>query len=819
MRAHPGVLLRAFTALFIAEWSTHALTAQTTSPAAPAKAGDDVLVLSAFKVSTNSTSPYQGKDANSAGRIRASLLDTPQSVSVITKDFMEDIGTGRPLDAMKFSASVTESNFPNRLGRITLRGFQQDAAQQSFFVDGFRYSAISAGYNADASNLQRIEIVKGPNSIIAPAGSPGGSVNMITKSPSFTPGGYVKVQAGQYLSNRAEVDVTGPLSLMGGKFAAYRVTAMYTDADGFQDNAFSKVFLVDPSLTLVLGAGTELTLKGHYAKVDVSAMNLPLDPRVGLNDKPVLYPGLSRTWSGTGGFRPSIPGEEGRIIADLTHKFSENLQARAGVMLADLTLSTLQDGGIGGIVNSRGNADPTTGVYTPGTTFTVFNYGLPTQNVVATTSAMPDFTNRSVGFNQVLSRQHNRDGLFSFQNDYVYTREFSKDVHSTTVAGFSFNRHRYTATGYANVSTPLVGTIDAPDYAAMYATLKTIPALKNFLVKEVENTRQFYVAEVLKLFGERAYVNGSVSRMSYGQYITPDSVFTTNPVGTAVAVPANTGFVSNAVYPTPGFDRIEGSKTDISYGLLVKATKEISLFYGHTANTNPPTLNNIGGTSKQNQWGEQYEIGAKASLLDGRVDLSLTHFDITQNNVFVYDVLTNVFLPLGTTTSKGWEFELNARVTPEFSTILAVSDFKARNGFGQLLRAVPDQSGALALKYQFNGGALKGGWVMLSADYMAKRAGDIPGTININGASAAPGTVVGTVNGRTLTGIPVLPTFYLEARTIYNLTAGYTFNQNWKAWLKIENLADKDYIGASLNRGVLTPGNPRNLTGSITYKF
>lgn len=818
MKANHHALLRAIAALILVGLNTRQLSAQTQPTGTDDKAKDETLVLSAFKVSTNGTSPYQGKDANSAGRIRLALLDTPQSVSVITKEFMEDIGTGRPLDAMKFSASVTESNFPNRLGRITLRGFQQDAAQQSFFVDGFRYSAISAGYNGDASNLQRIEIVKGPNSIIAPAGSPGGSVNMITKSPSFTQGGYLKLQVGQYLANRAEVDVTGPLPFAGGKLAAYRVITMYSDGKGLQDNQFNKTFLFDPSVTFVFGPATELTIKAHYTKTDVAVLNLPLDPRVGINDKPVLYPGLTRTWSGTGGFKPSDPGEEGRIIADLTHKVSDNFQIRAGVMLADLTSSTLQDGG-SGIVNSRGNADPSTGVYTPGTTFTVFNYGLPTQNVVAAASPMPDFTNRTVGFTQSLARQHNRDGLQSFQNDYVYTHEFTKDVYSTTVAGLSGYRHRYTATGYANVSTPLVGTIDTPDYATMYATLKTLVPLKNFLVKEVENTRQFYVAEILKLFGERAFLNGSVSHMSYGQYITKDSIFTNNPVGQAVAVPANTGFVSNAVYPTLPYDRINGAKTDVSYGLLIKPTKEISVFYGHTSNTNPPTLNNIGGVSTQNQFGDQKEMGVKASLMDGRLDLSLTHFDITQHNVFVYDIITNTFLPLGTTTSKGWEFELNARITPDLSTILSASDFKARNGFGQLLRAVPDHSGALAVKYQFNNTPLKGLWLMLSADYMSKRAGDIPGSININAASAAPGTVVGTVNGRTLTGIPVLPTFFLEARTIYNLTGGYTFNKNWKVWFKVENLADKNYIGASLNRGTVWPGTPRSLTASLTYKF
>ena len=788
------------------------------SSGAPAK--DETVRLSEFRVSTTQSSPYKADEANSAGRVRMSLLDTPQSVTVITRDFMDDIGTGRALDAAKFSAGVTESQFPNRLDRMTVRGFQQDAAQQSQFLDGFRFSAISAGYNSDAANLERLEIVKGPNAIIAAAGSPGGSINFITKSPKFTSSGYVKLQLGEYLANRLELDSTGALPWLGGKFMAYRVVGLYADGEGYQENQFAINKMIAPSLTLAFSPDTELTIKGYVWEGDVAGLNLPLDPRIGIGDTPKIYPGLRRTFSSTGGKKPNIPGSQQRVIAELTHKFAENFQARLGVMAAklrsDAFFEAIRGNSLG---NAVGNANSFTGIYTPGTTWTVLNYGLPTQMVTSVAAAFPDFSNRTAGYTYNLDRGFNTDKLLAVQNDYVYNHVFSPTVRSSTVAGISINVHQYDQAGYLPRSTPLVGSIDNPDYNQSYANATALPAVQNSRLDERETTGQVFVSEVLHLFNDRLIASASVSYFDYKQTISPDSIFTNNPVGRAVPVPASLGFVGNAVYPTAPYDVIKGNRTNLSLGLVYKPVKNVSIFYGQSENANPPTLNNIGGTATQAQYGSQYEFGSKASLFDGKFDVSLTYFNLTQHNVFVYDVITKVFLPLGDVTSKGYELEASARITPEITFIGAASAYKAREGFGRRLRSVPDQSGAVALKYQFNAGPLKSLWLMVAADYMDKRAGDIPGGININAATAKPGTVVGTVNGRALNGNPVEPTFYLPERTMVNLTGGYTFNAQWRLWFKVENLLNKDVIYASLNRGVLAPSAPLNVTGSVTYRF
>ena len=243
------------------------------------------------------------------------------------------------------------------------------------------------------------------------------------------------------------------------------------------------------------------------------------------------------------------------------------------------------------------------------------------------------------------------------------------------------------------------------------------------------------------------------------------------------------------------------------------------MWSGYSENVNPPVINNLGSTNKFDQHGDQYEGGIKTALDDGKINLTATYFNIDEHNVFVYDAISNTFLPLGDVTSKGFELEGNARINANLTVIGAASHYKARNSFGQLLRSVPDSSGALAVKYQFTDGLLKNFWLMPSGNYVGRRAGDIPSTINIQTSTMAPGTVVGTVNGRDLNGDPVQPTFYLPARTLVNLTAGYTWGAHWVFWMRVDNLLDKKYIAVALNRSTVTPGTPTNVSGSIEYKF
>src|SRR6478609_4010566 len=154
------------------------------SPAAPATPppADEVVVLSPFTVSADNTDRYRAAEAISAVRVRTALIDTPSTISVITREMMDDLSPTRVFDVTKYVAGVQEGRGVQFQDRMIIRGFEtQNGAD-----------------NVEESIIDRIEVTKGPNAILSPAGAPGGSLNIITKSPTWTRQNSITAQVGLY---------------------------------------------------------------------------------------------------------------------------------------------------------------------------------------------------------------------------------------------------------------------------------------------------------------------------------------------------------------------------------------------------------------------------------------------------------------------------------------------------------------------------------------------------------------------------------------------------------------------------------------------
>jgi len=143
-----------------------------------ASEADETVVLPAFTVSSETVDRYRAADAVSAVRIRTSLIETPSTISVLTREFIEDVAPTRIIDAMEYSASVQTGPGMAFTDYLTIRGFQVAAKT----VDNFAYASNGP---FDDTVIERIEISKGPNAILAPGGSPGGHTNIVTKAPKF----------------------------------------------------------------------------------------------------------------------------------------------------------------------------------------------------------------------------------------------------------------------------------------------------------------------------------------------------------------------------------------------------------------------------------------------------------------------------------------------------------------------------------------------------------------------------------------------------------------------------------------------------------
>ena len=263
--------------------------AQTT----PTAKKEEVVVLPTFTITETPESPYVSKQALSSSRVAMDIQDIPQTISVVTRDFLKDTLSFRIIDAAKYVTPITESTIPNVNDRYTVRGFQVSHE----FIDGMEISGAD-GYSAAFMqyNIDRVEIIKGPNAILVPGGAAGGQMNPITKSPIMKDQSSMTLELAQYNGNTVSFDLNRIVSPEKG--IAARLVAAYWKNSGYGDRSFRDGFMVAPSVAWQLSPTNKLTLRAEVMQNQESPGHfLPIDPSVGSDNYAIIAKGLPRTWS------------------------------------------------------------------------------------------------------------------------------------------------------------------------------------------------------------------------------------------------------------------------------------------------------------------------------------------------------------------------------------------------------------------------------------------------------------------------------------------------------------------------------------------
>lgn len=217
---------------------------------APASGAQPTTQLATIEVTGKVDYRYVQKTTLTATRTDTDLLDVPQAVTVITQDLIRDLGIQGMADAVRYvpGISVTQGE-GNRDGLV----FRGNSSTADLFVDGLR---DDMQYYRDTYNIERIEAFKGPNAMIFGRGSPGGLLNRVTKVPGWDPAREVGFQVGSWNKRRLTADLNQPLN----DSAAFRVTGVYEDSEGFRDGfALSRKGL-HPTLSLRPADATLITL-------------------------------------------------------------------------------------------------------------------------------------------------------------------------------------------------------------------------------------------------------------------------------------------------------------------------------------------------------------------------------------------------------------------------------------------------------------------------------------------------------------------------------------------------------------------------------
>ena len=263
---------------------------------------------------------YNPSSASTATRTDTPLRDIPQSIRVVPQEVIKDRQAEQLTDALENVSGVIPFSGPARSrNTVVIRGFEG--------FDGFLVNGIpDLQINSDGTfiNVERLEVLRGPASVLFGEGTLGGTVNIVTKQPLREPFYEVTAGVGSFSDYRGAFDFSGPLN--ESETVLYRLNAGYRNFGSFLDFDNGREFSVAPNIALNLGPNTNLTVEGD---VNVLSRN---------GQQPEGQPAEGTVLSNPNGeidrsFNAAGPQDEnltvnGRVGYRLEHRFNENLQLR-----------------------------------------------------------------------------------------------------------------------------------------------------------------------------------------------------------------------------------------------------------------------------------------------------------------------------------------------------------------------------------------------------------------------------------------------------------------------------------------------------------
>ncbi len=723
-----------------------------------AAAPGGVIDLPRFTISSTSADRYRPSDEISATRIRASVQDLPLSVDVVTRELMDDVGADSLLDATRYFPGVSNGRGSGASGiydRQDFRGFESFGKT----IDGFSTFLIPGNLgvqgNLEPNFVERIEVVKGPDSILAPTGTPGGSIDVITKSPRFQPGGEVEVETGTADAGKVTVDSTGPIG--PGDRWAYRVIADYQDGRTYVPGDIRQSNL-SAQLTWKPTESSRLTVKTFASQWELTGAVANPNDNGWYETDPGSVGGatIGKTPDAGSGF--SYDGWNGdttwshRIDRTemTTAEFTTVLGSAVSMRLAAMALldSFHQDAGYPSSPGPVGIYDPATGE----------EVGLGPFNPVF----VPAIANR-VSIDNRDEEVHN-DFAAHFQ---------SGPVSLQPLAGWSAQEGATPESRDETAPLPEVDLLSPVFYDPRH------PAASAYTVAAESTAHawqyQGYALIRLGIWQDRLQLTSGIS-----QLWTEDTTYS-----------------GGSAAPT-----LRGARDTYLEGIVVKPESWLSV-YG-TASSNASIGSGTGVTPVW-QTGTQQELGAKAVDPGGRLSLSTAYFWVSESNFATQNPLYNLdpaAYPsevLSREANHGVEIEAVGGLTSRLSLVLSYTGMRLRDAYGRRLRNIPDETASALLDYRFAGGALD----RLSLVCGVEHNGDVAGE---------------TVTGFTPLGVPEKPGFYLPSWTVLNLGAGYPWRR-FRFNVNVDNALDSRFPWQPAGRNSVSPYPGLAVRVRTAYRF
>jgi iron complex outermembrane receptor protein len=695
--------------------------------------------------------------AESATKVLVPIRDTPLSVTNYSGDFMKAVESSDTADLYRYMTGV------NRGGQsaydLSLRGFKTTSNDRNALMTDGLPGQVSRFASPPTVGIERIEVVKGPASVLYGQAQPGGFVNVILKKPEddrlnvidLKLTGYQgdKISFGDRMGGSVAGDFTGPID--AGETLLYRLVVEAADRKGWRDFTFDRSEYVAPSFKWNIGRATSLTLMGEYRhRRGAQDLYLPAP-----NRDVALIPSRTTRLQEPDDY---IEEEGYSFSVHANHAFSKELAWRfsaRGVRNHDFTkwydtvsvlpnLTTLQRRARIGDNNRK--------------------------SLYADTSISYSFSTGPVKHKLLFGLTAGKDDLDANRIQFV----------------------NGATTGAASVPGP--SSLNINIYNPVYGVSpkhESLPA--GTFQRRVTASKPVgaYLTDFLTLSDQWKATLGV-------RYAKERQTFEELRSSSAL-LPARSATPSDA-YPMAG--------------VLFQPTKQLTVYGSYATSFVPiaPNMQDASGVfSFKPEEGRQYEVGVKGELMGGRLYFTVGAFDIEKVNTLALvtcntGIAGTCMQPVGAETSKGVEIEVNLRPSRQWQTVFGYScvDAKIKRSNssntapleGSQLTNAPKQKANLWSRYDF-GGALEGVGVGGGITYVSDQAGNLPSR----------------ANGRVLR---------LPAYEVVDLALYWRVAKKYDFTLKAGNLFDKTYydsVGSTLADLSIVPGAPRNLTLSARASF
>jgi iron complex outermembrane receptor protein len=612
-------------------------------------------------------SGYKISNSSTGTKTDTPILETPASVEAVSSEVIHDQAAIRIKDALENVSGVRPQSTLGEGSGFVIRGFRDNR----IYRNGIIANAANDQFDSDfgTANIESVEVLKGPASILFGRIEPGGLINIVTKRP--LPDTHYSIQQtfGSYDEKRTEWDATGPASSDGTLF--YRFTGSYDDGASFRDFNFHREMLFAPSLTWKPSSRLEFNLeiegynKDYLADFGIPAIGnrpapIPIGRNLGDPNTPPSY--LSKVHVGS----------------DVVYRVSDDWSLHSR-FLSTITRAEQS------FLNPAPSFIPT---------------ALEADNRTLDRNAFFEGSNQDIaganldltGKFAVGSTRHN--ALVGF--DYL---------HSTT---------DYWITGdYLNPDPRLAIDIFSPHYGvdpAIIASTLAIPS--NFSVYEGD-WYGLYAQDQVTLW-DRLHL------VANGRY---DWVTAGRSNGSSFADAATRLDAS----------KHSDERFSPRLGILYEPIDRLSVYFSWSNSFgNNNGLDSVTGKPLPPELAEQYEAGVKTELFDGNLLATASVFELTKTNILGPDPHNPLISVLnGSRRARGVEMDITGRITDELNVIATYAYTDARviddtNGLeGDRVANVPHHAGSVWLKYDVKDYApLKGLSLGLGAFLVGDRPGD-----------------------------------------------------------------------------------------------